>query len=108
MNKPVKDVGHGFDLSMAAALTVIAEAINSPDASANGQARARRVVSEVIAAGRVERFEQIDILETMVSTGAEGTRMFPMFDALVMRIGVHAVADIIRKELQAVPRGGAS
>jgi hypothetical protein len=108
MKKHVKEVGHGFELSMAVTLTVIAEAINSPDASANGQARAGRVLGEVIAAGRAERFEQIDILETMVSTGAEVTRMFPLFDALVMRVGVPAVADIIRKELQAVPRGGAS
>lgn len=106
MNKHIKEVGDGFELSMAAALTVIAEAINSPDASAYGQARARRVISEVIAAGRAGRFEQIDILETMVSTSVEATRMFPMFDALVRRVGVHAAADIIKKELRAAPPGG--
>lgn len=108
MNKHIRPDEDGFDFSMAASLALIADAIHSPDAGTDGKARSRSVVSEVIAAGRAERFVQIDILETMVSSGADAARLLPLFDALVMRVGTHVVAGIIQKGLLAARHGGAA
>jgi hypothetical protein len=94
-----------FLLSMAATLVVIAEAIRSPDSGADGKVRARRVIEEVMAAGRAEMFAQADILETMLASGAETPRLLRMCDDLVRCVGAAAVVTIIQKQLGAIPRG---
>lgn len=108
MKEHFKDKSGEFLLSMAATLVVIAEAIRSPDAGADGKARAQRVIDEVMAAGRAARFEQTDILETLLASGAEASRLLRMCDDLVRCVGATVVAAIIRKQLDAAPRGGAS
>jgi len=97
-----------FLLSMAATLVVIAEAIRSPDAGADGKARAQRVIDEVMAAGRTARFEQTEILETMLASGAEAARLLRMCDDLVRCVGAAVVIAIIQRQLGAIPRRGAA
>ena len=105
MKEHVKEKDGELLLSMAATLVVIAEAIRSPDAGADGKVRARRVIEEVMAAGRAEKFAQTDILETMLASGAEAPRLLQMCDDLVRCVGAAVVVAIIQKQLGAIPRG---
>ncbi|ATQ78308.1 hypothetical protein CR152_30200 [Massilia violaceinigra] len=61
-----------------------------------------------MAAARAARFEQADILETMLLSGADAARVLPMCDALVQRLGAEVVIKIIRIGLDDVSPGDAS
>lgn len=91
--------GGEYLLSLAATLVVVADAIHSPDAGADGKVRAARVIDQVMAAARAAKFEQADILETMLAARAHATRLIPIFDALVARVGSQKVVDIIQQGL---------
>jgi len=91
--------GGEYLLSLAATLVVVADAIHSPDAGADGKARAARVIEQVMAAARAAKFEQADILETMLAARAHATRLIPVFDALVGRVGSQKVVEIIQQGL---------
>ena len=108
MKEHFKEKDGEFLLSMAASLVVIADATRSPDAGADGKVRAQRVINEVMAAGRAARFEQTDILETLLAAGAETPRLLRMCDDLVRCIGPAVVVAIIRSQLGAIPHGGAA
>lgn len=84
-------------VSMAGLLWMTSNAINHPDAGFEGKARARRVVDEVIAAGRAVRFERAEILETMLVGGAPALRLLPLCDELIQRIGTEAFLDALRR-----------
>jgi len=88
-----------YVLSLAATLVVVADAIHSPDAGAEGKIRAARVIEQVMAAARAAKFEQADILETMLAAHAHATRLIPVFDALVARVGSQKVVEIIQQGL---------
>ena len=99
MNVHFTKRGGEYLLSLAATLVMVADAIHSPDAGADGKVRAARVIDQVMAAARVAKFEQADILETMLAARAHAARLIPIFDALVARVGSHKVVDIIKQGL---------
>ena len=84
-------------VSMAVLLWMTSDALNHPDASSEGKARARRVVDEVIAAGRAARFEKAEILETMLVGGAPALRLLPLCDELIQRIGTETFLHALRR-----------
>ncbi|MEW6023568.1 MAG: hypothetical protein AB1807_15675 [Pseudomonadota bacterium] len=91
--------GGEYLLSLAATLVVVADAIHSPDSGAEGKVRAACVIDQVMAAARAAKFEQADILETMLAARAHATRLIPVFDALVGRVGSQKVVEIIQQGL---------
>lgn len=91
--------GGEYLLSLAATLVLVADAIYSPDAGADGKARAARVIEKVMTAARAVKFEQVDILETMLADRAHASRLIPVFDALVTRVGSQQVVEIIQQGL---------
>lgn len=97
MKKYFREQGGQYMVSGAALLWLTSNAINSPDAGAEGKARARRVVAEVIAAGRAARFEKAEILETMLVNGAHASRLLPLGDELIQRIGLDAFMGALRR-----------
>ncbi|MDM5178486.1 hypothetical protein PO883_14910 [Massilia sp. DJPM01] len=108
MKKHFQKHGDEYLLSPAATLMMVADAIHCPDAATQGKARARRVLNATMAAARAAKFEQADILETMLLSGANAARVLPVCDALVTRLGAQAVIDIIRNGLGDVSQGGAA
>ncbi|MFB9242393.1 hypothetical protein IV454_16220 [Massilia antarctica] len=100
--------GDEYLLSPAATLMMVADAIHCPDAAPQGKARASRVLNATMAAARAAKFEQADILETMLLSGADAARVLPMCDALVQRLGPRVVIDIIRNGLSDVRQGDGS
>ena len=99
MNKHFKKHGDEYLLSPAATLTQIARAIHAPDAGPAGTARSRRAIEQVIAAARAEKFEQLDILETLLAADVDGKRLLPVFDALVKCVGSWRVTQIVQQAL---------
>lgn len=97
MKKYFKQEGGQYMVSGAALLWLTSDAINSPEAGAEGKARARRVVEEVISAGRTARFEKAEILETMLVNGAPASRLLPLGDELIQRIGLDAFMESLRR-----------
>jgi hypothetical protein len=92
-------------LSPAAALVMVADAIHSPDAGLAGKARAKQVLDDALAAARCAKFEQVDILETLLASRAHVTRLLPIFDALVKCVGSSLVASLMQRALNSVPPG---
>lgn len=99
MKRHVKKHGDEYLLSPAATLTLIACAVHDPEAGPAGTARARRTIDQVVAVARVEKFEQLDILETMLAAEVDGKRLLPVFDALVKCVGAWRVTQIVRQVL---------
>lgn len=108
MRKHFQKHGDEYLLSPAATLFMVADAINCPDAGPQGKVRASRVLNATMEAARAARFEQADILETMLLSGADAARVLPMCDALVQRLGADVVIKIIRSGLDDVSPGGAA
>lgn len=107
MSKHIKKLGGEYVLSMAATLVLVAGAIHDPDAGPAGTERARRVLEQVLAIARTEKFEQLDILETMLAADVDGKRLLPVLDALVKCVGAARVARIVQQGLSEA-RGDAS
>jgi hypothetical protein len=82
-----KTNGDDYLLSPAAVLALASDAIHSRDTGLAGKIRGKLIVEEVIAAAREARFEQVDIVETMLLSGAPPSRLLPLCRALTARIG---------------------
>lgn len=106
MSQHVTKRGDDYLLSMPATLAVIADAVHDPDAGAAGKVQARRVLDDVIAAARTTKFEQVDILETLLSVRTPVARLLPVFESLVGRVGAEAIVAIIQRGLRTTPYGG--
>jgi hypothetical protein len=104
MTKHFQEAGGEYLLSAAATLTLIADAIHSPDAGPAGKVRAKRVIDEVMAAARATRFGQADILETMLSTRTDPVRLLPLFEEVVKHVNSWVIAEIVQRGLAVVPR----
>jgi hypothetical protein len=87
---------------------LVADAITSLDTTAEGKARAQMVIDKVFAAARAAKFEQTDILETMLMSGAHVARRLQLCDALVKRVGSNAILSIVRQSLSSADEGGAA
>ena len=105
MKEHIKKHGDEYLLSPAATLTLISEAIHSPDSGPEGKVRSKRVIDQVMSAARGAMFQQADILETMLASNAKPARLLPLFDALVECVGAWRVAQITQEAL-ADARGG--
>lgn len=108
MSKHVSEFEDGYLLSPAATLAVIADATINDSANQIGQARARRVIEDVMVAAREAKFEQVDILDTMVSTGTSAARLLPFFDSLVKRVGAERIVNILQRAVASISKGDAA
>lgn len=97
MSKHFIQKGDEYLLSPAAVLVMTSDAIRSSDTSSAGKERSLSIITQVMAVARRMRFEQADVLETMLLFGADPTRLLPLCDALVQRIGGWAVVAIVRR-----------
>jgi hypothetical protein len=104
-----KKRGEEYLFTPAAVLVMASDAIHSRDTGLAGKIRGKLIVEEVIAAARAAKFEQADVLETLLLSGAPGTRLLPICRALTARIGGEAFTAALRRAgLNLQPFGGQS
>jgi hypothetical protein len=104
-----KKSGDDYLFSPAAVLVLASDAIHSRDTDLSGKIRGKLIVEEVMSAARAAKFEQADILETMLLSGAPGAKLLPLCRALTARIGGEAFAAALhRAGLNVQLLGGAS
>lgn len=108
MSKHFVQDGDHYLLSPAAVLVMTSDAIRSADTTVAGKERSMRVISQVMEVARRMKFEQADILETMLLFGGEPARLLPMCDALVQHIGGWAVVAIVKRIAASDAAGGAA